>query len=159
MLFIFVVLFSWHGQKRGQMQHQHCIISFARIREMLCPRSVKGTALSGGGKVSERQRLYVGGKTDSCLACWAARRRKFGLDLLRLKMTTYLKPDKSNSILPFYNWQIISMPYFGKTCMHMSCTWECIKHTPPCVGMLVCTLSEAETQFPACSLEGRCKST
>lgn len=48
---------------------QGCLIPFAKIREMVCHRLGAGNALSGGGKLSEKQRLYVGGVTDSSLAC------------------------------------------------------------------------------------------
>lgn len=53
----------------GWDTHRGCLIPFAKIREMVCPRLGAGNALSGGGKLSEKQRLYVGGVTDSCLAC------------------------------------------------------------------------------------------
>lgn len=53
----------------GQDTQQGCLIPFAKIREMVCPRLDAGNALSGGGKLSEKQRLYVGGVTDSRLVC------------------------------------------------------------------------------------------
>lgn len=53
----------------GSNAHQDCLIPFAQIREMVCSRLGTGNTLSGGGKLSEGQRLYVGGVTDSCLAC------------------------------------------------------------------------------------------
>lgn len=48
---------------------QDCLILFAKIKEMVCLRLGAGNVFSGGGKLREKQRLYVGGVTDSCLAC------------------------------------------------------------------------------------------
>lgn len=47
---------------------QGCLIAFTEIAEMVCPRLGAGNVLSGGGKLSKKQRLYTGGVTDSCLA-------------------------------------------------------------------------------------------
>ncbi len=64
----FAILFS--QTKGGGRDTQHgCLIPFAKIREKVCQRLGAGNALSGGGKLSEKQRLYVGSVTDSCLAC------------------------------------------------------------------------------------------
>lgn len=57
------------GAGGGRDTQRGCVKPFAEIREMVCPRLGAGNALSGGGKLSEKQRLYVGGVTDSCLAC------------------------------------------------------------------------------------------
>lgn len=48
---------------------QDCLMHFTKIREMVCLRLGAGNVLSGGGKLREKQRLYVGVVTDSCLAC------------------------------------------------------------------------------------------
>lgn len=70
MLFIWAIPFSSVKQRGGGWDTQQgCLIPFSKIREMVCPRLGAGNALSGGGKLSEKQRLYVGGVTDSCLAC------------------------------------------------------------------------------------------
>lgn len=70
MLFIWVIpLFFTQTKGGGQGTQQACLIPFAKIRETLCPRLGTGNVLSGGGKLGEKQRLNVGGVTDSCLAC------------------------------------------------------------------------------------------
>lgn len=63
------IFFSQTKVGGGRDTQQGCLIPFAKIRGMVCPRLGAGNALSGGGKLSEKQRLYVGGVTDSCLAC------------------------------------------------------------------------------------------
>lgn len=70
MLFIRAIPFS-SLQQSGEVTdtQQGCLIPFAKIREMVCLRLGAGNALLGGGKLSEKQRLYVGCVTDSCLAC------------------------------------------------------------------------------------------
>lgn len=68
-IYVGYTIFSTPTKEGGRDTQQGCLILFAKIREMVCPRLGAGNALSGGGKLSEKQRPYVGGVTDSCLAC------------------------------------------------------------------------------------------
>lgn len=45
-----------------------CLIAFTKIREIVRQRLGEGNVLSGCGKLSAKQRLYVEAVTDSCLA-------------------------------------------------------------------------------------------
>lgn len=49
---------------------------------MVCPRLGTGNALLDGGKLSEKEKLYVGGVTDSSLACSTLTQEKLQSELV-----------------------------------------------------------------------------
>lgn len=164
-VYVGCTIFSTPTKEGGRDTQQGCLILFAKIREMVCPRLGAGNALSGGGKLSEKQRPYVGGVTDSCLACstpdrgessvWTCCGTAYGgqndsiINIRQTQLVLFLPPALDLKY-------IISASYFWKMCV---CILSVSVHTSLCVCVCVRTLSEPKTRFPACSVERCCKSS
>lgn len=134
---------------------------------MVCPRLGAGNVLSGGGKLSEKQRLYVEGVTDSCLVCSTP-------DTGESSVWTYcgMADGGQNELnirhklvgLYFYFYLMVWIPntlFQHHTFEKCVCIPAVNVQTAPCVCICVsvCTLFEPKTRFPACSLEQCCKSS